>query len=159
MSAAHCNLVFKVNDKLKSCSTYPFQDEGSNIVEICCCRKPTFPESCLLRFPIDDQRSSYCGKNPSLQLAKPSELNIVCSEHSLAIQPEQVSPEKELVLEIMSITNFPGYQQGTESDTEENLKGPYAGGDIAVYLVSCPTRLSSSWRWRAQIALIEKNTN
>ena len=27
------------------------------------------------------------------------------------------------------------------------------------WLVSCPTRLSSSWRWRAQIALIEKNTN
>ena len=26
-------------------------------------------------------------------------------------------------------------------------------------VVSCPTRLSSSWRWRAQIALIEKNTN
>ena len=26
-------------------------------------------------------------------------------------------------------------------------------------VVSCPTRLSSSWRWRPQIALIEKNTN
>ena len=26
-------------------------------------------------------------------------------------------------------------------------------------LVSCPTRLSSSWRWRPQIALIENNTN
>ena len=73
VSAAHCNFVCKVLDKLKSCLTYPFQDEGSNIVEICCCRKPTFPESCLPRFPIDDQRSSYCGKNPSLQPAKPSE--------------------------------------------------------------------------------------
>ena len=67
-------------------------------------------------------------------------MNIVCSEHSLAIQPEQVSPEKELVLEIMSITNFPGYRQGTESDTEENLKGPYAGGDIAVYHISAESK-------------------
>ena len=67
-------------------------------------------------------------------------MNIVCSEHSLAIQPEQVSPEKELVLEIMSITNFPGYQQGTESDTAENLKGPYAGGDIAVYHISAESK-------------------
>ena len=30
---------------------------------------------------------------------------------------------------------------------------------LAAVLVSCPTRLSSSWRWRPQIALIENNTN
>ena len=123
VSAAHCNFVCKVLDKLKSCLTYPFQDERSNIVEICCCRKPTFPESCLPRFPIDDQRSSYCGKNPSLQPAKPSEMNIVCSEHSLAIQPEQVSPEKELVLD-MSHSQMLG-------------KFEYGGGPIFKVVLEC----------------------
>ena len=60
-------------------------------------------------------------------------MNIICSEYSLAVQPEQVSPENELVLKIERITNFPSYEQGTDEDTGENLKGPYAGGDIAVY--------------------------
>ena len=63
-------------------------------------------------------------------------MNIVCSEFSLAIQPEQVSVEKEVVLEIRKITNFPGYQQGTNEDKGEDLKGPYAGGDIAVYHIT-----------------------
>ena len=63
-------------------------------------------------------------------------MNIVCSEYSLAIQPEQVSEEEEVVLKIRKITNFPGYQQGTNEDTGENLKGPYAGGDIAVYHIT-----------------------
>ena len=54
----------------------------------------------------------------------------------MAIQPEQVSPEKELVLKILKIINFPGYQQGTNKDRGENLKGPYAGGDIAVYKIT-----------------------
>ena len=105
-------------------------------MEICCCREPSLPESCHPRFPFDDQRSSYCGRSPELRPAEPSELNIVCSEHSLAIQPEQVSPEKELVLKIRRIINFPGYQQGANRDRGENLKGPYAGGDIAVYKIT-----------------------
>ena len=40
----------------------------------------------------------------------------------------------------MSITNFPGYQQGTESGTVENLKGPFAGGDIVVYHISAESK-------------------
>ena len=67
-------------------------------------------------------------------------MNIVCSEFSLAIQPEQVSVEKEVVLEIRKITNFPGYQQGTNEDKGENLKGPYAGGDIAVYHITSKSK-------------------
>ena len=30
---------------------------------------------------------------------------------------------------------------------------------VVAMIVSCPTRLSSSWRWQPQIALIENNTN
>ena len=67
-------------------------------------------------------------------------MNIVCSEYSLAIQPEQVSVEKEVVLKIRKITNYPGYQQGTNKDTGENLKGPYAGGDIAVYHITSESK-------------------
>ena len=73
-------------------------------------------------------------------------MNIVCSEHSLAIQPEQVSPEKELVLNIEQIKNFPGYQQGTDEDTGENLKGPYAGGDIAVYHITSESKKKAKGR-------------
>ena len=117
------------------------KDEDNNIVEICCCRNPDLPESCLPTKPINnDQRSSYCGREPRLRPAEPSELNIVCSEYSLAIQPEQVSLEKELVLKIRNIINFPGYQQGTNEDEGENLKGPYIGGDIAVYKITSESK-------------------
>ena len=67
-------------------------------------------------------------------------MNIVCSEYSLAIQPEQVSVEKEVVLKIRKITNYPGYQQGTDKDTGANRKGPYAGGDIAVYHITSESK-------------------
>ena len=117
-------------------------------MEICCCRDPNLPESCLPRSLSDDQRSSHCGRQPELHPAKPSELNIVCSEYSLAIQPEQASLEKELVLKIVAITNFPGYSQGTNEDTGENLKGPYAGGDIAVYHVSSRSKEKAKRRMR-----------
>ena len=60
-------------------------------------------------------------------------MNIVCSESSLQIQPEDRSPEEEIVLEIAKISNSPTYSVGTSEDVGENLKGPYAGGDIAVY--------------------------
>ena len=118
------------------------------MVEICCCRNSSLPESCLPRSSTDDQRSSYCGYNPRLHPAKPSEMNIVCSEYSLAIQPEQVSPEKELVLNIEQIKNFPGYQQGTDEDTGENLKGPYVGGDIAVYHITSESKKKAKGRMK-----------
>ena len=104
--------------QLKCC----FQDDNGNTVEVCCCRLG--PGSCS---------SSYCGKNPKLLPAKPTEMNIVCSEHSLQIEPEQSSPEQEIVLHIKDIVNHPSYEQGTENDKGPNLKGPYAGADIAVY--------------------------
>ena len=75
-------------------------------------------------------------------------MNIVCSEYSLAIQPEQVSPEKELVLQIERITNSPDYEQGTDEDTGENLKGPYAGGDIAVYHITLESKKKAKKRMR-----------
>ena len=62
-----------------------------------------------------------------------SDMVIVCSEYSLQIKPESSSAEEEVVLFLDRITNFPGYTTGTEEDTGADLKGPYAGGDIAVY--------------------------
>ena len=47
------------------------------------------------------------------------------SEYSLAIQPEQVSVEEEVVLKLRKITNYPLYQHGTNEDEGENLKGPW----------------------------------
>ena len=60
-------------------------------------------------------------------------MNIVCSENSLQIQPEQSSPEEELVLYIEDIVNHPKYEQGTVEDKGADMKGPYAGAGIAVY--------------------------
>ena len=68
-----------------------------------------------------------------LKEAGPSDMLIVCSEYSLQIKPESSSAEEEVVLFLDRITNFPGYTTGTENDKGANLKGPYAGGDIAVY--------------------------
>ena len=68
-----------------------------------------------------------------LKEAGPSDMLIVCSEYSLQIKPESSSVEDEVVLFLDRITNFPGYTTGTEEDKGANLKGPYAGGDIAVY--------------------------
>ena len=142
VSAAHCNFICKVilNNGHLIIIFKLSKDKDNNIVEICCCRDPDLPESCLPTNPINDQRSSYCGRAPSLRSAEPSEMNIVCSEFSLAVQPEQVSPEKELVLKIEQIINFPKYQQGTAEDSGENLKGPYAGGDIAVYKITSESK-------------------
>ena len=58
----------------------------------------------------------------------------------MAVQPEQVSLEKELVLKIEEIINHPRYQQGTDKDQGENLKGPYAGWDIAVYKITSESK-------------------
>ena len=38
-----------------------------------------------------------------------------------------------MVLYLDKITNHPSYSPGTQEDIGANLKGPYAGGDIAVY--------------------------
>ena len=43
-------------------------------------------------------------------------------------------------MKIEEIINFPRYQQGTEEDSGENLKGPYAGGDIAVYRITSASK-------------------
>ena len=53
-----------------------------------------------------------------------------------------------MVLKIVAITNFPGYQQGSNEDTGENLKGPYAGGDIAVYHVSSGSKEKAKKRMK-----------
>ena len=90
-----------------------------------------------------------------LKAAEPSDMLIVCSEYSLQIKPESTSVEEEVVLFLDRITNFPGYTTGTEEDTGANLKGPYAGGDIAVYhltresLALLKSRMSPGRLWPA----------
>ena len=79
------------------------------------------------------QESSYCGSKPILVPAEPLDLQIVCGEHSLQIKPEVNSDEKEVVLQIDRIANNPRYTPGTSNDMGADLKGPYAGFDIAVY--------------------------
>ena len=65
--------------------------------------------------------------------AEPSDMTIVCNEYSLMIKPEGKSDEEEVVLYLDRITNYPDYSPGTPADTGADMKGPYAGGDIAVY--------------------------
>ena len=68
----------------------------------------------------------------------------------MVTQPEQVSPEKELVLEILEIINFPGYNPGTNEDKGKDLKGPYAGGDIAVYKITSDSKEKAKIRMRME---------
>ena len=79
------------------------------------------------------QTSSYCGTKPRLVAAEPSDLNIVCSQSSIQVKPEAGSNEETQVLHLEKITNHPDYSPGTTNDVGADLKGPYAGGDIAVY--------------------------
>ena len=78
------------------------------------------------------QTSSYCGTNPTLVKAQPSDLNIVCSLSSVQVKPEADDDERQ-VLDLDGIANHPSYTPGTVEDVGADLKGPYAGGDIAVY--------------------------
>ena len=82
--------------------------------------------------------------------AKPSDLTIVCNEYSLVIKPEAMSKEKEVVLHLDRITNYPDYSPGTPADTGADMKGPYAGGDIAVY------HLKSESKKKLKAAMIKK---
>ena len=83
-----------------------------------------------------------------MTLADPKELSIVCSEFSLQIQPEDSSKEKETVLSIDRIALHPLYDPGTNKDTGADLKGPYAGHDIAVYHLTEKSRLNITSRMR-----------
>ena len=49
-------------------------------------------------------------------------------------------------MKIEQIINFPKYQQGTAEDRGENLKGPYAGGDIAVYKITSDSKKKAKER-------------
>ena len=100
-----------------------------------------------------------------LRAADPSDMLIVCSEYSLQIKPESSSAEEEVVLFLDRITNFPGYTTGTIEDTGSNLKGPYAGGDIAVFhltqksLELLKTKMSPGKLWPACLPKKEYNGN
>ena len=59
-------------------------------------------------------------------------MQIVCGEFSLLKEPEMFSDEKEVVLEIRKIINHEQYDPGQPG---KERRGPYRGGDIAVYKV------------------------
>ena len=49
------------------------------------------------------------------------------------MKPEAGSNEERQVLHLERIDNHPNYSTGTVDDKGADMKGPYAGGDIAVY--------------------------
>ena len=59
-------------------------------------------------------------------------MQIVCGEFSLLKEPERFSEENEVVLEIRKIINHELYDPGQPG---KERRGPYRGGDIAVYKV------------------------
>ena len=71
-----------------------------------------------------------------LEEADPGDLQIVCNEYNVDTIPEEDTLEQEKVLEILKITNHPGYNPGTEEDFGPYIKGPFTGSDISVYHVN-----------------------
>jgi len=99
VGAAQCNSVCK--------------DNLGAVKEMCCCRTADTPGSCATS-------TDTCSGTPTLQVALPSELQIVCGESS------SLSPSTPVVLPITSIINHPSYS---------TANGPIDGNDIAVYIV------------------------
>ena len=64
--------------------------------------------------------------------AEPTDMNIVCSTNSVQVKSEAADPNMQ-VLHLEKIINHPNYSPGTVADLGPDLKGPYAGADIAVY--------------------------
>ena len=82
------------------------------------------------------RESSYCPEKAVLKEADPGDLQIVCSEYDVDAIPEDYTPEKEKVLEIITIAKHPEYNPGTEEDFGPYIKGPFTGYDISVYHVN-----------------------
>ena len=55
------------------------------------------------------KESSFCGFDPRLTLALPTDLQIVCGEHNIDVLPEAVSAEIEVVLDILRFNNHYKY--------------------------------------------------
>lgn len=73
------------------------------------------------------KESSFCGFDPHLTLALPTDLQIVCGEHNIDDLPEAVSAEIEIVLDVLRFSNHYKYDQA---------KGPIHGFDVTVYHVN-----------------------
>jgi hypothetical protein len=116
VSAAHCNYLCKNN--------------ASETVEICCCLEETSQYSCL--------SSDFCGSSPTLQLAKPQDLQIVCNYPSQEIRPAYLNKANPVILPIIEIRNHPSYKPLSAVEG-----GPIDGYDICVYVVD-DSRLTMS---------------
>jgi len=112
VGAAHCNYICK-------------ERQSRNIYETCCCRPEGSPGSCR-------NASSYCRGDPIFTLAEAEDLQIVCGEFSVeSPEPEIISGEGEVVLDILKIINHPDYKP----NEGPGVGGPIEGNDISVYVV------------------------
>jgi hypothetical protein len=127
VSAAHCNFLCK--------------NDLGQVVELCCCRKSESEFSC--------QSSDFCGDNPKLQEAAPSDLQIVCNIGSQKVVPQGIGYPNAIMLNIKEIRNHPNYHPLAEG-TEQG--GPILGSDICVYIVNdtlLASNMSKSTVWPA----------
>jgi hypothetical protein len=127
VSAAHCNYLCK--------------NDLGQVVELCCCRKLQSEFSC--------KNSSFCGDNPMLQDANPSDLQIVCNIGSQKVVPQGIGYPTATILNILEIRNHPNYKplsDGIEAG------GPILGSDICVYIVDdnkLASNMNTSTIWPA----------
>ena len=134
VSAAHCNYLCK--------------DALGRVVEICCCKDP------LSRFACST--NDFCGRNSSLQLAAPQDLQIVCNIRTQETLPQGVGYPNVTVLDILEIRNHPDYRPVVQGSQEG---GPIWGHDISVYIVDdskLAQRMNTTSIWPACLPTADK---
>ena len=101
--------------------------------------------------------SVYCPAKAQLVEAEPGDLQIVCNEYEIDAIPNVETPEKEKVLQVLTISKHPGYTPGTGEDFGRNKQGPFAGNDISVYHVDDTNlRLEEGELWPACLPKLEE---
>jgi hypothetical protein len=132
VSAAHCNYLCK-------------NAEGQ-VVETCCCLNKKSKFSC--------RESPFCGSEPTLQLAKPEDLQIVCNLASQEVEPTNLNNNDRVFLNILEIRNHPGYKPLNATDSSS---GPIGGNDISVYIVDdAKLKLNKDTVWPACLPKAEE---
>jgi hypothetical protein len=127
VSAAHCNYLCK--------------NGLDRVVEVCCCRDAQSEFSCT--------SSPFCGTGSTLQLASPSDLQIVCNIPSQEALPQGIGYPDATVFDIKEIINHPNYKPPVKGGSLTG--GPIDGYDISVYIVNDAnfTTMNTSFIWPA----------
>jgi hypothetical protein len=107
VGAAHCNYLCK--------------NQYGQVVEVCCCQQPSSEFSC--------QGFYFCGLNPVIQLAEPTDLQIVCN-----LTTQEYRPSPQTILTVLEIRNHPDYIPLKADNPQDS--GPIGGADISVYIVN-----------------------